>query len=92
MVNELQGDESIYSKVEPQEGKRNGLRLFLDLQSNTLSLGTLERQQNTFKLFISESAQFLMIRDKNIPVQPGREHFVDLSATNKIRHISPERG
>ena len=66
----------------------------MDLHSNTVSFGTLDEQHNTFKMFIGEPAQFPMMRDKSLQVQPGREHFVDLSAkvvaTNDIRHISPE--
>ena len=93
LVKELQGDESI-NKVESKEGKRNGLKLFVDLHSNLVSLSTLDQQHNTFKLFVGEPAQFPMMLDKSLQVQPGREHFVDLSAkvvaTNDIRHISPE--
>merc|ERR1711994_1095498 len=81
-------------KVKSQEGIRNGLKLTLDLHSNTVSLGTLDEQHNTFKMFIGEPAQFPMMRDKSLHEEPGREHFVDLSAkvvaTNDIRHISPE--
>ena len=81
-------------KVKSQEGSRNGLRLNLDLHSNTVSLGTLDQQHNAFKMFIGEPAQFPMMLDKSVPLQPGREHFVDLSATlvttNGIRGITPE--
>ena len=93
LVRKLQGNKTT-RMLESQEGKRNGLRLLLDLHSNTVSLGTLDEQHNTFKMFIGEPAQFPMMRDKSVHVQPGREHFVDLSAkvvtTNGIRHISPE--
>ena len=41
LVKELQGNKTT-RKLESQEGKRNGLRLFLDLHSNTVSLGTLD--------------------------------------------------
>ena len=93
LVKEMQGDRTT-RRVESQEGARNGLRLTLDLHSNTVSLGTLDQQHNTFKMFIGEPAQFPMMLDKSVPLQPGREHFVDLSATlvttNGIKHISPE--
>ena len=73
---------------------RNGLRLTLDLHSNTVSFGSLDQQYNAFKLFVGQPAQFPMMRDKSIQLEPGREHFVDLSATvvstNGIRDISPE--
>ena len=93
LVKEMQEGETT-QKVKSQEGARNGLRLTLDLHSNTVSLGTLDQQHNAFKMFIGEPAQFPTMLDKSVPLQPGREHFVDLSATlvttNGIKHISPE--
>ena len=93
LVKEMQ-EEKKTQGVKSQQGIRNGLKLTLDLHSNTVSFGTVDEQHNTFKMFIGEPAQFPMMRDKSLQVQPGREHFVDLSAkvvaTNDIRHISPE--
>ena len=93
LVTKMQGDKKA-EKVKSRVGARNGLTLTLDLHSNTVSLGTLDQQHSTFKLFIGEPAQFPMMLDKSIPLQPGREHFVDLSvkevSTNNIREISPE--
>ena len=93
LAKELQGDKAT-NKIISQEGKKNGLKLILDAHSNTVSFGTVDQQHNTFKMFIGEPAQFPMIQDKSIHVQPGKEHFVDISAvvlaTNNIRHISPE--
>ena len=93
LVKEMQGDWAT-RRVKSKEGARNGLRLTLDLHSNTVSLGTLDQQHNAFKMFIGEPAQFPMMLDKSVPLQPGKEHFVDLSATlvttNGIRGISPE--
>ena len=66
----------------------------MDLHSNTVSLGTLDQQHNTLSLFIGQPAQFPMMRDKSIQLQPGREHYADLSAsvvsTNNIKDILPE--
>ena len=93
LVKEMQGDKKA-QKVKSREGRSNGLRLTLDLHSNTVSFGTIDQQFSAFKMFIGEPAQFPMMRDKSIHLQPGREHFVDLSATvvstNGIRDISPE--
>ena len=93
LVKEMQGGTRA-KKVKSQEGSRNGLRLSLDLHSNTVSLGSLPQQHSTFKMFIGEPAQFPKMLDKSVPLQPGREHFVDLSATvvttNGIKDISPE--
>ena len=89
----MQGDKKT-QQVKSQEGSRNGLKLTLDLHSNTVSFGTLDQQYSAFNLFIGEPAQFPMMRDKSIRQQPGREHFVDLTATvvatNGIEDILPE--
>ena len=93
LVKEMQGDKQT-RKVKSQEGRRNGLKLTLDLHSNTVSFATVDQQHNTFKMFIGQPAQFPEMRDKSISLQPGREHFVDLSATlvstKGIRKILPE--
>ena len=94
LVKEMQGN-SAAQKVKSQEGEINGLKLVLDLHSNTVSFGTVDQQHNAFKLFIGEPAQFPMMRSKSIKLEPGREHFVDLSAsivssTEEIREISPK--
>ena len=93
LVKEMQGGTRA-KKVKSQEGARNGLRLSLDLHSNTVSLGSLPQQHSAFKMFIGEPAQFPKMLDKSVPLQPGWEHFVDLSATvvttNGIKDISPE--
>ena len=82
------------NKMKSREGRRNGLRLILDLHSNMVSVGSLDRQHSGFKMFIGEPAQFPLMRDKSITLEPGREHFVDLSATvvstKGIRDIVPE--
>ena len=89
----MQGDKQT-RKVKSQEGRRNGLKLTLDLHSNSVSFATVDQQHNTFKMFIGQPAQFPEMRDKSISLQPGREHFVDLSATvvstKGIRKILPE--
>ena len=94
LVKKMQGMDKKTMRMRSQEGKRNGLKLTLDLHSNTVSLGTLDQQHNTFKMFIGEPAQFPMMRGKSFNLEPGREHFVDLSATvvttKEIRKISPE--
>ena len=94
LVKEMQGEDVRTHKVETQEGIRNGLRLTLDLHSNTVSFGSLDQQFSAFNLFIGQPAQFPMMRDKSIRLEPGREHFVDLSATvvatHGIKDILPE--
>ena len=93
LIKTLQGNVKT-SQVEADEGERNGLRLTLDLHSNTISFGSIDKQFSAFNLFIGQPAQFPMIRDKSIRLGPGKEHFVELSAnvvsSNRIKDISPE--
>ena len=93
LVEELQGNKRTL-KVMSQEGSRNGLKLTLDLHSNTVSFGSLDQHYSIANLFIGQPAQFPMMRDKSIRLQPGREHFVELSATvvatDGIKDILPQ--
>ena len=93
LVHKLQGETQSKS-VKAQVGRRNGLRLTLDLHSNMVSFGTLEKEYSAFSVFIGQPAEFPMMMEKSIQLQPGREHFIDLSATvvsnNGIQDILPE--
>ena len=90
---QMQG-EKISKEVISQEGIRNGLKLTLDLHSNTVSFGTLFPQYKAFSLFVGRPSQFPTMRDASIQLEGGKEHFVDLSATvvttNGIKEILPE--
>ena len=96
LVKELQEDETTTGKTEVKSkvGQRNGLRLTLDLHSNTVSFGTLDQEYNAFSVFIGHPAEFPMLRERSLKLQPGLEHFIDLSAVvvsaNDIKDISPE--
>ena len=67
LIKEIQG-ETKTRKVDSQEGRRNGLRLTLDLHSNTVSFGSLDQQYSAFNLFIGRPAQFPMMREKSLQV------------------------
>ena len=94
LVKTMQGDENTAKQVMSKVGRRNGLRLTLDLHSNNVSFGTLDQDYNAFKVFIGQPAEFPMMKEKGIQLQPGREHFVELSArvvsTKDIEDIDPE--
>ena len=95
LVQELQGEMATKkTHVESDVGQRNGLRLTLDLHSNTVSFGTLDKDYDAFNVFIGHSSEFPMLRERSIKVQPGWEHFIDLSAVvvspNDIRDLTPE--
>ena len=94
MVKELQGNTPLKKQSDARVGQRNGLRLTLDLHSNTVSFGTLDQEYEGFSVFIGHPAEFPMMKEKSIKVEPGREHFIDLSATvvsaSDIKAIAPE--
>ena len=93
LIKEMQGKSKTW-EVKSEVGKENGLKLVLDLHSNTVSFGTLDQQHLAFNLFIGQPEEFPMMREKSLQLEPGREHFVDLSATvvssKSIKGISPE--
>ena len=59
-----------------------------------MSFGTLGQEYDAFNVFIGQPEEFPMIMEKSLQLQPGREHFIDLSArvvsTNDIKDIDPE--
>ena len=81
-------------KVKSRVGREVGLKLVLDLHSNTVSFGTLDQQHLAFNMFIGQPEEFPMMREKSLQLEPGKEHFVDLSATvvssKSIKGIAPE--
>ena len=93
LIKEMQGGAKTRD-VKSKVGRENGLRLVLDLHSNTVSFGTQDQQHLAFNMFIGQPEEFPMMREKSLQLQPGKEHFVDLSATvvvsKNIKDIVPE--
>ena len=81
LVESMQSSSSTARRtVLSESGEKSGLRLILDLNSNRVSFGTLNQDINAFKVFIGEPAEFPVIKQRSIELQPGREHFVELKA------------
>ena len=93
LVEEMQGKKATH-RVQSKSGKKNGFRLTLDLHSNSVSFGTLDEDFNAFNMFIGQTTEFPVLKQRSLQLQPGHEHFVDLSATvvssSNIEHIQPE--
>ena len=93
LIKEMQGDKRTH-EVKSQVGEENGLRLVMDLHSNSVSFGTVDQQHLAFDLFIGQPEQFPMMRERSLHLQAGKEHFVELSATvvssKSIKDIAPE--
>ena len=77
-------------------GQRNGLKLTLDLHSNTVSFDTHDLEYESLSVFIGHPSEFPMMKERSLKVEPGREHFIDLSATvvssDDIEDITPAAG
>ena len=79
LVESMQGSPA-GSKMPSLGGEKSGLRLTLDLHSNKVSFGTLDKDYDAFKIFIGQPTEFPLVRQRSIKVQPGLEHFVELNA------------
>ena len=81
-------------KIEAKVGRNNGLRLTMDLHSNYISFGTITEDFDAFSVFIGGPAEFPVLRERSIQIQPGHEHFLDLQGqvltSTGIRNINPE--
>ena len=73
-------DHIASKKVLSHSGEKNGLRLAMDLHSNRVSFGTLNEDANTFKVFIGKPAEFPVMKQRSLKLQPGRQHFVELKS------------
>ena len=73
-------DNTADSKMPSNSGEQSGLRLNLDLHSNRVSFGTLDKDYNAFKVFIGKPEEFPLLRQRSLKLQPGLEHFVELNA------------
>ena len=79
LVESMQGNITA-GKMQAQSGEKSGLRLILDLHSNNVSFGTLDKDYDAFKVFIGQPDEFPLLRQRSLKLQPGLEHFVELNA------------
>ena len=75
-------------------GMKKGVKLVLDLHSDQRALWTVQGESRKFQVFVGQKSEFPVLQQRSLPVQPGAEHRLDLSATslttNGIRGIKPE--
>ena len=80
--------------IQTSEGINNGLRLILDLHSNRVSFGSLETEFSAFSVFLARPDDFPMMNRKSLKLEPGQEHFIEISGTkmraSDIRELPPE--
>ena len=63
-------------------GLEQGLTVRLDQHSGETTFGTVLTDINAFKIWIGSSAEFPVLRRGALMVEPGREHFVELSGVS----------
>ena len=80
LVEIMQESKSEVKKMQSQGGEKAGLRLTLDLHSNRVSFGSLNQDYKAFKLFVGQSDEFPVFQQRSVRLEPGREHFLELSA------------
>ena len=79
--------------VPAKVGKQNGLKVVLDLHSNTESFGTVAHDFNAFSIFMGQPTEFPALKERSLLIQPGMEHYLDISSqifsSNGIRSLKP---
>ena len=91
---EEQQSRANWTGVLAGAGMRKGIKLVLDLHSDQQSFGSVFGEASGFKVFIGQKSEFPVLQQRSLPIQPGAEHRLDLSATKLttkgIRGIKPE--
>ena len=91
----LEKDSLEKETVLISDGINNGLRIILDLHSNQISFGTLETEFESISVFLGRPEAYPMMKRKSLKIQPGQEHFIEISGTrtiaNSIKPLSPEQ-
>ena len=81
--------------VMARVGKKSGLKLILDLNSNFESLGSVPDFFKAFQVFVGQHDEYPVLKQHSLMIKPGHETSLDLTATvltasSDIRSISPE--
>ena len=91
----LKRDSLKKETIRISDGINNGLRIILDLHTNQVSFGTLETEFDSFSIFLGRPDDFPVMKRKSLKIQPGQEHFIEISGTrtiaNDLKSLSPEQ-
>ena len=84
LVEEMQNNiTKSEKKVASSVGRKEGLKLVLDLHSNHASFGTVTDDYNAFNVFIGGPSEFPVLRERSIQLEPGKEHSLEFSGQVK---------
>ena len=75
-------------------GLNNGLKLIVDLHSNSESFGSVSQEFAAFRAFIGQPTQFPAMNENGILLEPGHTHYMSLQSqvytTRGIQGLKPE--
>ena len=84
LVEEMQNNiTKSEKKVASSVGRKEGLKLVLDLHSNHASFGTITDNYNAFNVFIGGPSEFPVLRERSVQLEPGKEHSLEFSGQVK---------
>ena len=84
LVEEMQNNiTKSEKKVASSVGRKEGLKLVLDLHSNHASFGTVADDYNAFNVFIGGPSEFPVLRERSVQLEPGKEHSLEFSGQVK---------
>ena len=84
LVEEMQNNiTKSEKKVASSVGRKEGLKLVLDLHSNHASFGTVTDDYNAFNVFIGGPSEFPVLRERSVQLEPGKEHSLEFSGQVK---------
>ena len=84
LVKELSKDITEDQVRNVKTGMSKGLQVMLDQHSGLTTFGSITKDYNGFDVFVGEPAEFPVVTQRNIKLQPGQEHFVEISAQSVV--------
>ena len=88
LVSEMQEEDQDAStnvaekvKIKTGIGKKNGIKLLLDLNSNFESFGSVSEFFRAFQVFVGQPTEYPVLKQQSVMVKPGHETSLDLTAT-----------
>ena len=91
LVEDMQTRDNAGQKMKvlkAKPGKRNGIKLTLDLHSNFQASGSVYDDFEAYKMFVGDATEFPNMKDYGLLIEPGHEHFISIS--NTILRADPE--
>ena len=72
--------ETTGGKITAGVGMKKGVKVVLDLHSDQQSFSSVSGMSRGFQVFIGQQWEFPVLQQRSLPIHPGAEHRLDLSA------------